>query len=390
MSSVATTALGEVAAFIRGITFRPDDIVPLGTPGSLGCMRTKNVQEELDLSDVWGIPSSFVKRADQYLREGDLLVSSANSWNLVGKCSWVPRLPWESTFGGFISVLRPNISRIDPRYLYHWFASDRIQATVRSFGRQTTNISNLDVDRCLSLPVPFPAIEEQRRIAAILDKADALRAMRREAFAKVDQLTESIFIAMFGDPATNPKRWPTAAIRELGQVTTGATPPSGLDGMFDGPIPFVTPGDLESDGPVRRTVTEAGAARARTVRAGATFVCCIGATIGKMGSAHVRSAFNQQINAIEWNQDVDSEFGLALMRFFRPTIVAWGASTTLPILNKSTFERIEVPVPPLELQRAFAIRLACISNMRNSMRAELEVSGKLFSALEVQAFRGDL
>lgn len=80
MTASAVVELGDVAAFVRGITFKPDDVVPVGTPGSAACMRTKNVQAELDLSDVWGIPESFVKRDDQCLNPGDILVSSANSW----------------------------------------------------------------------------------------------------------------------------------------------------------------------------------------------------------------------------------------------------------------------------------------------------------------------
>ena len=191
-------------------------------------MRTKNVQSELDLSDVWGIPESFVKRADQYLLTGDLLVSSANSWNLVGKCCRVPQLQWTATFGGFISVLRGDSSQIEPQYLYNWFSSPRIQATVRSFGQQTTNISNLNVDRCLRLGLPLPSLPEQRRIAAILDKADAQRAKRRAALAQLDTLTQSIFLDMFGDPATNPKGWPEVALgAHTSKIGSGATPLGG-------------------------------------------------------------------------------------------------------------------------------------------------------------------
>lgn len=112
-------------------------------------MRTKNVQATLDLSDVWATPRRLVSRGDQFLRKGDTLVSSANSWNLVGKCSWVPELPWEASFGGFVSALRPTSLRLDPRFLYRWFSSERTQAIARSFGRQTTNISNLNLQRCL-------------------------------------------------------------------------------------------------------------------------------------------------------------------------------------------------------------------------------------------------
>ncbi len=390
MSAITEAKLGDVSTFIRGITFTPADLVPVGSLGSVACMRTKNVQSLIDLSDVWGIPESFVKRADQYLAPGDILLSSANSWNLVGKCCWVPELPWRATFGGFISVLRCDKLHIDARYLFHWFSSPRIQSVVRSFGQQTTNISNLNVERCRQLSIPLPPLPEQKRIAAILDKADDLRAKRRAALAQLDTLTQSIFLDMFGDPATNPKGWLRGALRDLGRVSTGGTPPSAKEGMFDGPIPFVTPGDLESDAPIKRSVTEAGAEEARTVQAGATLVCCIGATIGKIGKATTRSAFNQQINAVEWGAMVDPEYGYAVLRFFKPTIIAWGSSTTLPILKKSAFERIEIPVPPLERQLEFASRIACLLNIRTANQVALARKNEMFLALQSRAFRGVL
>lgn len=173
--------LGEVAAFVRGVTFKPHDVVPEDTPGTLWCMRTRNVQEDLDLSDTWSISTAHVKRKDQYLQPNDILVSTANSWNLIGKCCWVPELRREATFGGFISVLRANAAEIDPRYLYRWFSWPVIQATVRSFGRQTTNISNLDIKRCLQMPIMVPSHAEQQRVVELLEQADELRAKRRQA-----------------------------------------------------------------------------------------------------------------------------------------------------------------------------------------------------------------
>lgn len=160
--------------------------------------------------------------------------------------------------------------------------------------------------------------------------------------------------------------------------------------MFDGPIPFVTPGDLESDGPVKRSVTEAGAKEIVTVRRGSTLVCCIGATIGKIGAARVRSAFNQQLNAVEWGELVHDIYGLSVLRFFKPTIVAWGASTTLPILKKSAFERIEIPVPPLALQKEFARRLRAVGDLSAENRASLNLLDELFRVLQYRAFQGEL
>ena len=291
-----------------------------------------------------------------------------------------------ATNQGFKSFV-PNRERIHTKFLYHWLRWNRPYLESLGNGATFKEVSKAVVAR---IEVPLPPLPEQRRIAEILDKADALRAKRRAALAQLDTLTQSIFLDMFGDPATNPKGWRRSALRELGQVKTGGTPPSAKPGMFDGPIPFVTPGDLESDAPVKRSVTEAGAAESETVRAGATLVCCIGATIGKTGCAAVRSAFNQQINAVEWGESVHDSYGYTVLRFFKPTIIAWGASTTLPILKKSAFEKIEIPVPTTDLQAEFAARSAEVVKMERSLRTSLVHCDDLFASLQARAFQGEL
>ncbi|WP_217998395.1 hypothetical protein, partial [Sphingobium amiense] len=147
MSAVSMQRLGDVAEFVRGITFKPDDVIDINAPDAVVCMRTKNVQADLDVSDLLAIPPSFVKRPDKYLNEGDILVSTANSWNLVGKCCWVPKLNMKATLGGFISALRSTSTNLDGRYLYHWFSFDPVQTLVRNCARQTTNIANLSFDQ---------------------------------------------------------------------------------------------------------------------------------------------------------------------------------------------------------------------------------------------------
>lgn len=112
--------------------------------------------------------------------------------------------------------------------------------------------------------------------------------------------------------------------------------------MFNGEIPFITLGDLETEEPPKRYLTEKGAVNSRTVRQGTCFICCIGATIGKVKGDRSYSAFNQQINAIEWNYKIYNDlFDEALMRMLKPLIVSKGeGSTTLPILNKGDFEKL--------------------------------------------------
>ena len=318
------------------------------------------------------------------IQGGDVLVTIAGT---IGRTGVVPHDAPEMNCNQAVAIVRPT-PEIERSYLRHWLESQ--DARSQMLGSTVTGtISNLSLSQLGELRVPLPPLEEQRRIAAILDQAETLRTQRRTALALLDSLTQSLFLDMFGDPATNSRKWPVKRLKDLGQVITGGTPPSSKEGMFDGPIPFITPGDLESEEPVRRSVTEAGAKEVNVVRAGATLVCCIGATIGKVGIAQKDSAFNQQLNAVVWGNHISDNYGYEVMRFFKPTIISWGASTTLPILKKSSFEQIEIPVPPVPLQELFTDRLKHISNLKGLHKSALLGFDNLFNALQSRAFAGE-
>jgi type I restriction enzyme, S subunit len=355
-----------------------------GTP--LPYLRNPNVRWfDFDLSDVKEMPFED-REVDRYgLREGDVVICEGGE---AGRAAiWDGRLP-NVKFQKAIHRVRTG-PELHNRFFVHRLMADYHSGRLADYYTGAT-IKHLTGQDLAQYEFELPPLPEQRRIAEILDKADALRAKRRAALAQLDTLTQSIFLDMFGDPATNPKAWSCASLSELGNVVTGGTPPSAKVGMFGGSIPFVTPGDLETDERVKRSVTEDGASESVTVGPGSVLVCCIGATIGKIGKANVRSAFNQQINAVEWNDLVDADYGYVALRFFKPTIIAWGTSTTLPILKKSTFERIEIPVPPLAKQQAFSAVIRRADRLRLSIRNALACTDELFESLQVRAFRGEL
>lgn len=233
MSLFGHVTLGQAAEFIRGITFKPADLVEPFSEDSVVCMRTTNIQVDLEESDVLAVPKKLVPRPDKYLREGDILISSANSWNLVGKCCYIPKLDYEATAGGFISILRAR-STYDPRFLYHWLNSPRVQHQARHCGRQTTNIANLDVTRFLNLHVPKLELSRQHVIAEVLDKADGIRRKRQKAHRLADDFLRAAFLDMFGDPVTNPKRLNINPLVKVSTFVSGGTPSKSKSSYWGG------------------------------------------------------------------------------------------------------------------------------------------------------------
>ena len=311
---------------------------------------------------------------------GDLLIGMDGEFNV-------------GIWRGGRALLNQRVCKIIPKdgVADKHFLKHRLALLVKQIEAATpyVTVKHLSSEELKAEQIELPPLAEQKLIAAILEKADRLRRTRRYARQLSDRFLQSVFLEMFGDPIKNPKGWSRASLAEVGRVVTGSTPPSVKQGMFGGAIPFVTPGDLEIDtSNTVRFVTDAGAKQSRLVRKGSTLVCCIGATIGKTDQAQAQSAFNQQINAVEWNANVDDDYGLQVMRFFSKEVAARGRSTTLPILKKSEFEEIAVPVPPLPLQQKFADIVRRFEGLRSQQREAERQAEHLFQTLLHRAFNG--
>lgn len=332
-------------------------------------------------------PYSDVAKGYTAFKNGDVLLAKITPCFENNKIA-VASVDSEWAFGSTeFHVIRPSAD-LDARYLAFFLRQD----SVRDAGekRMTGSGGQRRVPKTFleELAIPFPPLEEQKRIAAILDQADALRRLRRRALDRLNALGQAIFHEMFVADSATTNFKPLAS---LGKVITGSTPSTSRDDYFNGDIPFITPGDLEGRDTPTRFLSEAGAAASRTVEAGAAFVCCIG-TVGKMGIAKTRSAFNQQINAVEWGAEVMPQYGLYALAQKRDEIIhrGKGAATTLPILKKSTFQTIEIGVAPLSRQRLFETHINKVNEAQLSFERASRREEDLFTSLQHRAFRGEL
>lgn len=222
--------------------------------------------------------------------------------------------------------------------------------------RATSSITvkHLSSETVKQIPLPLPPFSEQRRIVTGIEerllRLDSAETSLSTARARGDTLRRR---TLAWDDC-----WTPIELSEVGAVVTGTTPSTKNPAYWGGDVPFITPGDYEFGERVvsaRRALTASGAEAARIVPSEAVLVTCIGATTGKVGLASRECAINQQINAViaDAERVLPGYLFLACLRSeFQRSVWAAAASTTLPILNKTKFGRLSVPLPPLEAQEA--------------------------------------
>ena len=156
--------LGEICIIVRGIVFPSNEKFTVPEPGRVACIRTANVQKDIDYSDLLYIKETFVNRDDKYLADGDVVMSMANSRELVGKVAIAKSITSRITFGGFLGVLRGVFISSD--YLAYFFSCPGTRNAIIDSASQTTNIANISLGKLNPLPFPLPPLAEQSRIVA--------------------------------------------------------------------------------------------------------------------------------------------------------------------------------------------------------------------------------
>ena len=393
MSSFALAQLGEIAELQAGVGF------PVDLQGrSSGDYPVAKVG---DISRVGRSSEAVISAADHYIDEGDLARLRAR-----------PIPPGSVLFAKIGEAIRQNhrviagcallvdnnamaaipTRRVESRYLYHYLR------TVDFYGlASATTVPALRKSELERLPVPLPPLPEQRRITEILDKADALRAKRREALAELDTLTQSIFLDMFGDPATNPKGWPVLRMEEVAEIVSGATPRTGIREFWDGDVDWVTPKELSALSGIyirgtERRITQAGLRScAATMLPKGAVLFSSRAPIGHTAICGAPMATNQGFKSFIPTEDqLDAYFLLQWLRLRRLYLEALGSGATFKELSKAVVARIPIAVPPLEYQMIFAERLRANESLRLECQAFANALETLLASLQQRAFRGEL
>ena len=302
----------------------------------------------------------------------------------------------EATTNQAVCHVVPDPLKADTRYLFHALRGCFHDFLAKGVGGAQPNISQQIIRQT---PIYLPGISEQRRIASILDQADALRVKRRAALAQLDEMARAIFVEMFGEPGANPKGWPQVRIADLlASATYGTSEKAGAEGeypilrmnniTYDGKLDlrdlkFI---DLKPNEVERYTVRDGDILFNRTNSA---------ELVGKTAVfRHERPmAFAGYLVRLRTNAETCPEYlaaflnmphGKAILRTMCKSIIG------MANINAKEVQSILIPKPPRALQDVFATKLVGLRAARLRQVSSADALDALFSSLQDRAFRGEL
>jgi type I restriction enzyme S subunit len=307
-----------------------------------------------------------------------------------GKC-FFPTGKWSSLAN--TSLFFPDDTKADARFL--WYQLNDEHSWHRS-GTAQPYIKPSDIKGRI---IFLPPLAEQKRIAAILDAADALRTKRREALAQLDALLQSTFLTLFGDPVENPMGM---KVVRLADVSTRIT-----DGVHQKPnytqsgVPFISVKDITTGKLIfdscKFISPEEHTRYTRRCKPEKYDILYtkVGATYGRPAIVDTDQEFSIYVSVclIKPRKDlIDPHFLAAAMgtsaikRQADKRIKGIG----VPDLHLDQIQNFLLPLPPLPLQQKFAAIVESIERQKATQRAHLAELDALFAALQHRAFRGEL
>ena len=302
-------------------------------------------------------------------------------------------------------VLSPRHRNVSPDFFYHLLGSDFVYAEfVRRAAGAT--VKNLNIDLVKGVQLPLPPLEEQRRIAEVLDRAEALRAKRRAALAQLDTLTPSVFLDLFGEEDRNPMGWPIKRVcdyvaefqggksieSESGEnavTVSRVLKVSAVTGMKF--LPHESKAVPDSYQPPLEHFTKPGDllfSRANTTE-------LVGA-VAYVETTPSNLLLSDKLWRFVWCQPPTVEPLFVWALFQTPTVRreiarrATGTSGSMKNISQAKVFGISTILPPLSLQREFARRIGAVEKLKATHRASLAELDVFLIVLQHRAFRGEL
>ena len=377
--SAVFVELGSVAEFINGAPFKPED---WGDSGA----RIIRIQNLTDPSRPFNRTKRTVEEKLR-VRPGDLLVS----WSAtLGVFEWSGLD--EALLNQHIFRVVPDGKKVEKSYLRHALEGAILDMQPHLHGATMQHVNRGEF---LGTKLFLPPLAEQRRIAEVLDRAEGLRAKRRNTLAQLDTLTQSIFLDLFGDPVVNQKGWDLKKLGDVGTIDRGVSKhrPRNAPQLLGGSYPLVQTGDVaKCDGYIRSymsTYSDIGLRQSKLWPAG-TLCITIAANIAKTGILRFDACFPDSIVGFRAEDPATVEYVRIWLSFLQKALEDRAPESAQKNINLAILRDISLPLPPLPLRKLFSRHIAAIEKVKAAHRISLTRLDTLFASLHYRAFRGEL
>ncbi len=305
-----------------------------------------------------------------------------------------------------LEYIQNNISN---KFMYFFTLSNIFKTQIQTSTKIVAQ-PKLAITRLKQIQIPLPPLKEQERIVGILDesfaKIDESIKILEQNLLNLDELMQSALQKAFNPLKDNvkenyklPQSWEWKSLGEIGEIITGTTPSKNNPNFYGNEYPLFKPSDLNGDIIIKYAsdnLSKLGFDNARNLPKDTILVVCIGASIGKVGLSGVNGSCNQQINAIIPNSAFTSKylFFVCLSNYFQTILKKNASQTTLPIINKTEFSKLQIPLPPLKEQEQIASHLdelsSHVKNLKQNYQAQIKNLQELKNSLLDKAFKGNL
>ena len=377
---------------------------------TVNVLRTTNFTNEgfIDYSKVVKRDIEQKKIDSKKLIKGDLIIekSGGSPTQPVGRVVYFDS---NEIFlcNNFTAILRPKKEQVFPKYLHYILFVGHQFGLTSAFQNKTTGIINLQLAKYLEgIQIPLPPLSQQQKIAAILDAADALRQNDKALIAKYDELTQALFLDMFGDPVSNPKGWEKVEFGKHIEILTDYHANGSyeklnekvkLKNTADYAL-MVRTTDLEKNNFEKDVISiskEAYDYLEKTKVFGGEMIIN---KIGSAGKVYMMPSLNRPVSLgmnafmLRFKSSLNSDFIYFLLKtkYGEREISKRVKGAVTKTIRKDAVREIPIILPPLTLQNQFAERVAVIEEQKAIAQKSVEKSEELFNSLLQKAFKGEL
>ena len=321
------------------------------------------------------------------LEENDILFSIAGA---IGRTAIVTKDILPANTNQALAIIRIPNGIVDYSFLMYALKSP---ALFSQYEKQKQGVAqiNLSLQNVSDFRIPQFSLDEQRKIAAVLDKVSSLIAKRRQQLDKLDELIKARFVEMFGDPVSNSLNFPLLSLPQLGEFGRGVSKhrPRNAPELLGGKYPLIQTGEVANSelyiSSYENTYSEFGFKQSKMWKSG-TLCITIAANIAKTAILAFDACFPDSVVGFVANEKTNNIFIHYWFGFFQQILEAQAPESAQKNINLKILSELEVIVPPIELQNHFAAFVEQTEKIKTTINKSLEKLETLKKALMQKYF----